>query len=495
MSPSTEPFDEVKYKALMDGLECSEIMLSEQAISSRLDAEYYSKRNLFLQAKLEAVGKKPMKEYGAVLDCSAFYPSITGYYSHDRSLVPFLRVNEIHNGLIYITDDTVFLPQNILEENSKTIALAYPGDIIIAKGGNTLAKVGLVTDEFPCYSTCRDVITLRTNELKDLNKYFLWAFLHSSYGQGILWRSASQTGQPHLTLPSILEIKIPDIKELQNTIEEIYKSSVDKKHQSEKLYASAQKMMLDELCFDPSTVPSGCRAEKKLSETFGATGRLDAEYYQPKFDFIEKKLYEYDGDTKPLSEIVTYLFTGQYADEYLTEGEEPGLKNYIRGTDISEGRIERDDTHCVNPDGFNKFVTKGDIATGRVGTIGNFGVVKEDLEGAICSDNILCFHLPPEYLPDVYALYFNSDLARELTIRMARGSVQQRLNQETLKEIPIPLIRKEVQQKIEAIVQESFSMHDKANKLIKIAVQAVEIAIEENEKKAIAWIEKQLKDL
>lgn len=140
----------------MDGLECSEILLSHaKREESRFDSEYYSKENLLLQTIIDTAGNKTINEYGGVLDCSAFYPSITGYYSNDRSLIPFIRVNEIANGLILITDNTVFLPANIIEDNNKTIAVAYPGDIIIAKGGNTLAKVGLVTDEFPMYATCR----------------------------------------------------------------------------------------------------------------------------------------------------------------------------------------------------------------------------------------------------------------------------------------------------------------------------------------------------
>lgn len=57
------------------------------------------------------------------------------------------------NGLVVLTDKTVFLPQKVLDDNPTTISVAYPGDIIIAKGGNTLAKVGLVTDEYPIGKT------------------------------------------------------------------------------------------------------------------------------------------------------------------------------------------------------------------------------------------------------------------------------------------------------------------------------------------------------
>ena len=43
MSPSIEPFNENKYKILMDGLECSEILKSDLEAGERIDAEYYQK--------------------------------------------------------------------------------------------------------------------------------------------------------------------------------------------------------------------------------------------------------------------------------------------------------------------------------------------------------------------------------------------------------------------------------------------------------------------
>ena len=46
MSPSVEPFNEAKYKALMDGLECSEINKSLLNDDFRIDSEYHKKRYL-----------------------------------------------------------------------------------------------------------------------------------------------------------------------------------------------------------------------------------------------------------------------------------------------------------------------------------------------------------------------------------------------------------------------------------------------------------------
>ena len=53
ISTSVEPFDEAKYKALMDGLECSEIKKSELEFSGRTDAEYYQKNSYSIKISLK----------------------------------------------------------------------------------------------------------------------------------------------------------------------------------------------------------------------------------------------------------------------------------------------------------------------------------------------------------------------------------------------------------------------------------------------------------
>ena len=53
VSPSVEPFNAVKYKALMDGLECTEILFSRLNSETRLDAEYFSKQDILLLKRLK----------------------------------------------------------------------------------------------------------------------------------------------------------------------------------------------------------------------------------------------------------------------------------------------------------------------------------------------------------------------------------------------------------------------------------------------------------
>ena len=474
----------------MDGLECSEISTKEMdKLQNRLDAEFYRKNNLKTASLISGQHHKTIEELDVITDCSAFYPGVVEIYNFEKKGIPFIRVNEITSlGLVSINDATAFLPKSFLDENASTMIRCLPEDIVIAKGGNTLAKTGIVSDDFSDYATCRDIIVLRTRNLQVSFRYYLWAYLQSYYGQTLLWRTASQTGQPHLTIDYIKAILVPLFSEsFYESIKFMYQQSQAIHGKANRLYQSAELLLLSSLNLDNFTPSTENTSIKSFSQV-DQSGRMDAEYYQRKYDEIEERLWKYDPNLRTLSQITSYIFTGQYAEEYYSLGDYDNLRYFIRGTDISNGYVEKDKTHCINPEGFDKFVRTGDIVTGRVGTIGNWGVVDDTLNGALCSDNILCLHLPDEYMPEVYALYFNNALTKKMITRMARGSVQQRLNQETLKDVLVPLIKKEAQVQIAIRIRKSFALREQSKSLLKVATRAVEIAIEQDESAAIAYL-------
>lgn len=474
----------------MDGREFSEILLSQVVNGEfRFDSEYYSKENLLLERIVNIAGNKTISEYGGTLDCSAFYPSITGMYSNDKTLVPFIRVNEIVNGLISISDDTVFLPPFILEENSKTIALAFPGDIIIAKGGNTLAKVGLVTDEFDIYATCRDVIILRTSKLKKLNRHYLWAFLHSAYGQGILWRSASQTGQPHLTLPAINKIKIPEYTKLQDIIESLYQLSVQYEKASTGYYTVAGKILTSIIALHEDNQDSITVSTRKFSESFLQSGRLDAEYYQPKYD----ALFE------ALSKFKTQKLGGAHGLVSITKSIEPGSEAYVengipfvRVRDVSKFEISEPEINLRNdilPDPDNLYPQKDTILLSKDGSVGIAYKVESTMP-VITSGALL--HLTvrdkSEVLPDYLTLVLNSPIVQLQAEQNSNGAIIQHWKPSEIENVIIPVLDMDIQKEIAAKVQESFALRKQSKQLLEYAKQAVEMAIEQGEDVAMEWL-------
>jgi hypothetical protein len=66
-------------------------------------------------------------------------------------------------------------------------------------------------------------------------------------------------------------------------------------------------------------------------------------------------------------------------------------------------------------------------------------------------------------------------------IRNSRDSVQQRLNQETLKEIIVPMLKEDIQQNLAAKVEETHKERKESKHLLEIAESGVEMAIEKSE--------------
>lgn len=473
----------MKYKALMDGLECCEILYSQLNDQFRIDAEYFRKENLRIEKIISEMEHKAIDEFARVTD--GIHTSIA--YDEDSPVNLISATSPKKN--IFDLSRNAHISETEHLNNPRTALIK--NDVILSSVG-TIGNCAVVDESILPANSDRHVAIIRIND--DMQPHYLSSYLLSKYGNNQVLREITGNVQPNIFLYKIRKILIPLISySFRQTIEHLNLTALQTLEESKACYQQARQLLITELSFDPAAISTSRTTTKTLSESFGVSGRLDAEYYQPKYDDIEKLLIQYDPNVKKLSDIVKYLFTGEYTEVYYNSTDKNGLQHYIRGTDIKNGLIEKDDSHCIDPDHFTKFVSAGDIVTGRVGTIGNFGVVSKELDGALCSDNILCFRLPDEYLPDVYALFFNDSFIGSLILRMARGSVQQRLNQETLKEVPVPFIKKDAQIRIQATLQESFALRRKAEQLIDVAVKAVEIAIEINEQAAIDYINEQTK--
>ena len=462
---------------LPDGLEYSEVMLSEIVSNNRWDAEYFSRERVMLY---EAVKNRPHIVLGDIADVTdGIHESFE--YDEDGGINMISATSPRRN--YFDLSREAFISPKLHEANPRTALKA--GDVILSSVG-TIGNCAVVTEDILPANSSRSVgiIRLRSTLLPNM----LSLFLISKYGRNQTRRETTGNVQPCLFIYKINELIIPAFSiDFQTRINTLAEKAHSLRLASSHQYSDAQAQLTQALHFDNFKISQANTAIISFSKMFDA-GRYDAEYFMPKYDDIEAMLRTYDHDIKTLSKIAKYIFTGEYAEEYFTVDDKPKLRNYVRGTDIQAGHVQKDDTHCVDPEGFNKFVSSGDIVTGRVGTIGNFGVIDDELDGALCSDNIICFRLPPEYLPDVYALYFNLPIIQDFTRRLARGSVRQRLNQETLREVLIPLINEQTQAQIAENVQKSFVLRRKSEKLIDIAEKSVELAIEHDENFAMNYI-------
>lgn len=455
-------------------------------IAFRIDAEFYHPLFIKFQKFLEKFGFSSIIKIGGKLDCSAFYPSITDYYNFEKQGAPFLRVNELQNGLLKITDNTAFLPESILEEYKSNIAIAYPNDILIAKGGNTLAKVGLLTDQYKKYSVSRDLIILRTNKLKEINVYYLWLFLHSKLGQNLMLRTASQTGQPHLTVNSINHLSIPKIShKLQNLFEEIFKSSVRLQNSSKSLYAEAENFLLSELGLETWKPQHKLSYVKNFSDTVG-TERIDAEYFQPKYDEILEKIRECKSGFDTLAKIA------KIKDKNFNPENEETYK-YIELSNISGNGEITGFTEALGaelPSRARRKVKSGDVIVSSIeGSLESVALVHYELENALCSTGF--FVIDSKEINSETLLCFLKTIAGQLQLKKGcKGTILTAISKTELERVLIPKIKPEIQKQIKEKIIEMYRSKQESKDLLEKAKKAVEIAIEENESEALKFLDR-----
>jgi len=242
------------------------------------------------------------------------------------------------------------------------------------------------------------------------------------------------------------------------------------------LYSQAEVLLLEELGLNNFKPEEELYYIVNLSDVKSAH-RTDAEYFQPKFKKIEEKLVK-DFNSKQIKHLdFIKVTTGQYSEEYTTKTEG---SPYIRGTDLAQGTVKQDNLLYINPERQipSKKAREGDVVVTRVGTIGISARLPKEVEGGTISDNLIRLRFPEETLNSYYVSLFFNTIGSQLMIRESRGSVQARLNQETLKEIVLPIVTKSTQQIVADLVRQSHKARKKSKELLEKAKREVEEFIE-----------------
>lgn len=472
----------------MDGLECNEITKSDILKDNdefRIDNGYYEKQYFDVYKRL-----KNKDLLGDI--CSMHDVSSNGSFAYvqnilkdnNKKVIPYIRSGNVGNTFLDLNDLIC-----ISKEAHQKLSLSRTNlhDIMMARKGK-IGGATIITENEVDLNCNENVIKLNLIDKEKWNPFYLTAYLNSKYGKKQLERISTGNVQPWVSIYQIKKIKCYYLsQEFQNSIEQTMKTAKIYLDKSKESYSKAEQMLMSELDIKEQDQVPNSFSVKSLSSSYLLSGRLDAAYYQLKYDIIESSIKSYIGGYKYLGEVVEDIFTGEYTEEYFKQNK--GLKFYIRSTNIEKGQVIIDENYFVDGSRFNRTVKEGDIITARVGTIGIFASIDKELDNAICSDNVICFRLPKVYCSEVYTLMFNSKLYYELFDRFSRGSVQQRLNQETLKDLIIPILRVSLQRDVHQKLMQSFSLLQQSKQLIEFCKKTIEIAIEEGEAAGLKYLE------
>lgn len=451
----------------MEGLEISVVKLSELNNESRVEAEYFSKENLKLLANLSNYGCIPILNVAnSVTD--GIHTSID--YDENSSINLISAGSPKEN--VFDLSRSVFISEKAHKENPRTAL--RKNDVVISTVG-TIGNCAVVDESILPANSDRHVGIVRLN-VEKYSPYVLSTFLLSKYGRMQTLRESTGNVQLSLFLYKIRELLIPNFSDtFQSKIESIVKSAHAKLEESKSLYSQAEDLLLGELGLKDWQPKNTLHTTKKFSD-FAQSGRLDAEYYQPKYDDLFEKLSCLN--CKRLGKIVSIKKSfDPGSDAY----QETGIP-FIRVSDISKDGIEKTELH-LSPIDFDipELKPKKDtILFSKDGSIGIAYKVQSDLNVFTSGALLHLVTTDSSILPDYLTLVLNSVVVKLQAERDSNGAIIQHWKPSDIENVIIPILPEAIQTKIASLIQQSFECKAQSKQLLEDAKRMVEEEIEKN---------------
>lgn len=478
MSPSVEPFDEVKYNALMDGLECSEVSKSKLERTLRIDSEYFSKKAIDMESLLGTLPHVPLTSLVDVSDGN--HSGISEKFADTG--IPYYRGQDA--GTFFIESTT---PICIDEETYNTPIMRRShlkkNDVLLSIVG-TIGSLSLVYSDRQATCSCKLAI-LRPKDYDDAE--FLAVFLNSKYGQMQIARFTRGAVQKGLILEDMDQLVVPSFGvDFKKEIKQCIMGSYELNNSAQSLLDQSQNILLSFLDINTTYENDTTIAIKKFSDSFDVTHRLDAEYYQPKYDkffeAIDSCKNGYSTIKKEFDHITQKC--DRTKQEYL----------YVEIGDINVGSGEAS-FNCISTDllpANAKIMTrKGDVIVSTVRP--NRGAVAIlDSDNLLVSGAFTVLREKGTYKKEVLQSLLRTKLYRDWLMRYNVGTSYPVIKCDDILSMPIPLFDDSTQSSIVDSVRNAFALRRKSKELLENAKKSVEMAIEQGEEVALSWLKNQV---
>lgn len=273
---------------MLKGLEISIKQFSELSNivddTLRFDAEHYQRKYELIDEAITRKNYSVLRELLAMPVITGHTPSmkIERFYGGDIRFVKTdnLRKNKIVDVFTdYLTDEG--------NEEIKSSALEAD-DVIVTIIGATFDVVGrsaIVRNAHLPANINQNIALIRPDKSK-ITPTYLNAYLNTKYGKGSLHHHSRQTEQVNLNCREVERVLVPLFKQLEIGVEALSTKADEAAEKAALIYAQAETLMLDTLNMEDFSPSAEAFNIKSFKDSFAVTGRLDAEYYQPKYEQI-----------------------------------------------------------------------------------------------------------------------------------------------------------------------------------------------------------------
>ena len=441
--------------------------------SLRFDAEFFRPDYLQIQRRLEAIGSRKLIDFQANIR----HPKeIKRNYVDDGVLL--LRGQNVRPLSIDLTSNPVYISEEDAER-LKENTIRYK-NILIMRSGANVGQCAIYLENNPAISMS-DTLIIQSG---DLNPFFLTIFFNSRYGKALIERGKYGSAQPHIAPPFLYQIPVPSSENLQMEIEKTYLRSKDLIELSKTRYAETQTLLLDELGL-ADWQPKHQLAFATDYASMQRAERIDADYFQPKYDDIISAIKSYQGGWGAIAN-QAQLKDSNFKPKPETEYKYIELANIGSSGEIKDCMIEQGQDL---PSRARCKVNAGDVIVSSVeGSLESIALITGEYDNALCSTG---FHvINSDVLNSETLLVLLKSRIGQLQLKKGcSGTILTAINRDEFGRITLPTIRAKKQAEIQQKVIESFNLRKRAKDLLECAKRAVEIAIEQDEQTAIDWLE------
>lgn len=466
-------------------MRCSIVNLSQiqSQINVRLDAEYWHPeaiefaktigKNMTLESCIE-------KGYRVVYENTEILRTAE---AQQLNLPKFIQAADINSPMINI-ENAGYVREEDWENYPK--GRIQKGEILLEVKGD-VKKVAIVPDDFPDRVLVSGTLyKFSVNE--KVNKYYLAIFLSCSYGQKLKERLVSNIATPFISRSELYTIPVPCLdNRIQSEIEKVYLRAFDKQRTSLHIYAEAREFLLSELGL-ARWQPKHRLAFVTNFANAQHTNRLDADYFQPKYDAMVELIKKCPGGWDTLENLVSIMKCVEVGrEEYRADGILFIRVSNISPFEITEGKYI---SHALYKSLIRHQPEQGEILLSKDATPGIAYHLRDKPPRMIPSGGILRLKSKTDEIENDYlALVLNSIPTREQVNRDVGGSLILHWRPDQVRTTIIPTLPKEKQINIRNKIAASFELRKQSNYLLNCAKRAVEIAIDQDEQTAIEWLE------
>lgn len=452
-------------------MQYSVVKLKSLFFENRLNPETYHPEKLNFLSKLRNINHSTLGKY--------FKKISKAYTPYNLRKLGYIKLLELENISSFKIKDIPITDSKTVYSNKYS---TKPNDVIISRLRPYLKQVDII-QERDVYVTTELVVLRQKNEL--ISSEYLYIFLSINYVQKILYWSQEGTNHPRVPFFVIEDLPIPIFPLLSKNIQSIVSSTQKLDKQSKILYEETEELLLEELGLKDWKPKHQLSFVRNFSDTQKAQ-RLDAEYFQPKYDEIVEIIKSYKGGWSKLKALVKIADKNYKADpskEY----------SYIELADIGmNGEVIKYQPLLGNvlPSRAKRKVSFGNVIASSVeGSLSSIALIQDSNENNVCSNGF--YVLSSEIINSETLLILLKVIACQYQLKHGcSGTILTAISRSELEKMILPKIQPAIQQEIAKKVRESHRLREESKRLLEVAKQAVEMAIEQNEEVATQWLEK-----